>query len=243
MKTRQRIRYGILILSFILFPITVFYFSPFLSIAGPSQGIINGSLIVFAGLFVGSLFLGRFWCGWLCPAGAAQEACAVVQPKQFRPRWLRFLKYILYTAWVGMIVYMFILAGGIKSVDFFFMTDHGISITMPMSYIIYYGVLFITFILPLIFGKRASCYMICWMAPTMVIGQTIAKWIKLPRLRIKTNPETCIDCKKCDKACPKSLNVSGYAKIGEITDIECNKCMVCIDTCPTKTLSLKFGAK
>lgn len=243
MKKRQRLRYGLLILSFILFPITLNYMSPYLSIMGPSQGIINGSLIVFAGLFIGSLFFGRFWCGWICPAGAAQEGCAVVQPKQFRPKWLRFLKYVIYTAWLGLIVLMFISAGGIMGVDFYFMTEKVISVSEPMNYMIYYSVLFITFILPLIFGKRATCYMICWMAPTMIIGQTIAKWIKLPRLRIKTQAETCIDCKTCDKACPKSLDVSSYVPKGEITDIECNKCFACVDNCPTKSLNVGFSAK
>ncbi|MEX1378003.1 MAG: 4Fe-4S binding protein [Eubacteriales bacterium] len=243
MKKRQRIRYGILLLSFILFPVTLNYMSPYLSIAGPSQGIVNGSLIVFMGLFVGSLFFGRVWCGWVCPAGAAQEACSVVQPKQFRPKWLRFLKYFIYAGWLSLVILMFVSAGGIIGVDFFYMTEKVISVSEVQNYVIYYSVLFITFVLPLIFGKRATCYMICWMAPFMIAGQSIARWIKLPRLRIKTNPETCIDCKKCDKGCPKSLDVSGYAKKGEITDIECNKCLVCVDTCPTKTLSLKFGSK
>lgn len=242
MKKRQRLRYGLLILSFILFPVTLNYMSPYLSIMGPSQGIINGSLIVFAGLLIASLFLGRFWCGWICPAGAAQEGCTVVQPRQFKPKWLRFLKYAIYVIWLGLIVMMFISAGGILGVDFFFMTENVISVSEPMSYIIYYNVLLITFILPLIFGKRATCYMVCWMAPTMIIGQTISKWIKLPRLRIKTQNETCIDCKNCDKACPKSLHVSSYVQRGEITDIECNKCFACVATCPTTSLSVKFGA-
>jgi len=243
MKKRQRLRYGILLLFFLLFPITINYYSPYLSVMGPSEGIINGSLMVFAGLFLGSLFLGRFWCGWLCPAGAAQEACAVIQPKQFAPKWLRFLKYVIYIAWLGLIVMMFISAGGIAKSDFFYMTDNGISVSQPANYIIYYGVLFITFILPLIFGKRATCYMICWMAPFMVIGQSLSRLIRLPRLRIKTAADTCIDCKKCDKSCPKSLPVSNYVKKGEITDIECNKCFVCVDNCPTKSLKVNFSSK
>ena len=230
MKRRQRLRYGLLLLSFVLFPVTLNYMSPYLSIIGPSQGIVNGSLIVFMGLLFSSLFLGRFWCGWVCPAGAAQEACAVVQPKLFKHRWLRFLKYFIYAAWLSLIVIMFISAGGILGVNFLFMTDEIISVSQLQNYIIYYGVLTITFTLPLILGKRATCYMICWMAPFMIIGQSISKLIKLPRLRIKTTSETCIDCKKCNKGCPKSLPVSDYVKKGEIMNIECNKCFVCVDT-------------
>ncbi len=66
---------------------------------------------------------------------------------------------------------MFVSAGGIMGADFFFMTETGISVSQPTNYIIYYSVIFIAFTLPLIFGKRAHCYMICWMAPFMIIGQ------------------------------------------------------------------------
>lgn len=243
MKKRQRLRYGLLILAFILFPITINYFSPYLSIMGPSQGIVNGSLIVFAGLFVLSLFFGRFWCGWLCPAGAAQEACAVVQPKQFKKKWLLFTKYIVYAFWLTMVVLMFISAGGIMGVDFFFMTDKIISVSGPVNYIIYYGVLLLTFSFPLIFGKRALCYMVCWMAPFMIAGQTISKVLRLPRLRIMANSDRCIDCKKCEQVCSKSLPVNSYVKQGEITNIECNKCFACVDICPSSTLKPTFKAR
>ena len=41
LATRQRIRKGLLLLSFLLFPITLYYFSPVLILAGASQGVIN----------------------------------------------------------------------------------------------------------------------------------------------------------------------------------------------------------
>jgi hypothetical protein len=46
--TRQRIRKGLLLVSFLLFPITLYYFSPALILAGAAQGAINGSFLVFS---------------------------------------------------------------------------------------------------------------------------------------------------------------------------------------------------
>jgi len=62
--TRQRWRTALLLISFIAFPITMNYFSPYLIVASAFQGIVNGSLVVFVSLFVGSLLFGRLWCGW-----------------------------------------------------------------------------------------------------------------------------------------------------------------------------------
>ncbi|MHA2071805.1 MAG: 4Fe-4S binding protein, partial [Candidatus Thorarchaeota archaeon] len=66
---RQRLRKGLIFTSFLLFPIIMNYFSPYLIIEAALLGIMNGSFIVFTLLFISSLFLGRGFCGWLCPAG------------------------------------------------------------------------------------------------------------------------------------------------------------------------------
>jgi ferredoxin-type protein NapH len=43
-----------------------------------AEGLINASFIVFAAMLISSLFVGRLWCGWACPAGALQELAAPV---------------------------------------------------------------------------------------------------------------------------------------------------------------------
>jgi len=70
---RQRVRTALIIFSFILMPVTFAYISCPIIIEGASKGIATGGLIVFTLLFISSLFLGRLWCGWLCPAGGLQE--------------------------------------------------------------------------------------------------------------------------------------------------------------------------
>ena len=39
---RQRVRIGILLASFALFPVTIFYFSPYLIVWGAFQGVVAG---------------------------------------------------------------------------------------------------------------------------------------------------------------------------------------------------------
>jgi len=84
MTRRQKIRKAIILISFLLLPITINYCSPYLMIEGASQGIIAGSFITFALFFLVSLFLGRAFCAWVCPAGSVQEWCFAVNDKEAR---------------------------------------------------------------------------------------------------------------------------------------------------------------
>ena len=61
---RQRIRKGILLLSFLLFPIFMNYFSFYVIMDAAAIGLISGSFVIFILRFIGSLFCGRAWCGW-----------------------------------------------------------------------------------------------------------------------------------------------------------------------------------
>ena len=49
--------------------------------------------------------------------------------------------------------------------------------------------------------------------------------------RIRRNPETCIDCAKCAKACPSSLPVD---KLITIKSAECTGCLECVAVCPAQ---------
>ncbi len=73
---RQRTRKALLLVSFLLLPITLYYFSPALILNGAADGVVNASLIVFATMFVASLFVDRLWCGWACPVGGLQEVAS-----------------------------------------------------------------------------------------------------------------------------------------------------------------------
>lgn len=70
---RQNVRKLILIISMLLFPLTIWYMSPYLIIQGATEGIVTGSFIVFLLMLLGSIFFGRLFCGWICPMGACRN--------------------------------------------------------------------------------------------------------------------------------------------------------------------------
>ncbi|MBN2006729.1 MAG: 4Fe-4S binding protein [Anaerolineae bacterium] len=85
---RQRWRVAFLLLSLLVFPLTLFYLSPYIIVVGAAEGIVNGSMIVFGLMFVAVLFVGRLWCGWVCPGAALQECAIPIRDRFFGPKWL-----------------------------------------------------------------------------------------------------------------------------------------------------------
>lgn len=144
---RQRVRKTMLIVSFLLFPVTIWYFSPYLIIQAASEHIMNGSFIVFSAMFV-------------LPA--------------------------------------------------------------------------------LIHGRRATCHYICWMAPFMVIGSVVGRFLNFPQLHIEADKNMCIACGKCSKSCLMGLNVKEMVSEGKNANCtECIQCGACIDACPKKVLKYR----
>lgn len=241
MKKRQKVRNFFIILSFLLFPITQFYFSPYLIVWGASQGIITASFFTFAVLFFGALFIGRSFCGWIMPCGGMQEIFSLINDNKPKTGKLDYIKFVIWTPWIISIITLALWAGGYKKVEYFFHLEYGISVNNVYMYVPYYGVMLIFFLISLIFGRRANCHYICWMSPFMIIGRKISNYLYIPSLRLKSDKSKCINCKTCNKECPMSLDVNSMVDKGNMENTECILCGKCIDSCPKNVISFYFG--
>lgn len=235
---RQKLRKLLLIVSLLLFPVTLYYFSPVLIINGALNGIINGSFIVFMLMFLLAVPFGRLFCGYLCPAGGLQECTFAVNGKYPKQGWKNRVKYAIWAVWIVAVLVCYVLGNEITAVDFFFETTGGISVTNVQSYIIYYGIILLIFVPAVLFGKRIFCHYFCWMAPFMVLGTKLRRVLHLPGLHIKVkNRDSCIACGKCDRECPMGIKVSEFVAEGQVRSMECIQCGACVDGCPKKVLA------
>ena len=237
---RQRIRKGIVIGSFLLFPIIIFYFSPYIIVMGAFEGVIVGSFIMFSLQFLFSLFFGRSLCGYVCPVGGLQECLMLANAKKVNSKKVNLIKYCIWIPWLITIAVFFIRAGGFLDIDFFFFIEHGVSLTQIYTYVIYYGVVLLVVVLALTMGKRAFCHCVCWMAPFMVIGTKMSDLLKIPKLHLVAYQDNCIGCKKCSEKCPMSLDVKEMVKCNNMKNVECILCGECIDNCPKKVIVYSF---
>lgn len=238
---RQKIRRTVIFISFLLFPVIIWYLSPYLIIQAAFEHILNGSFWVFMGMLVLSMFAGRVWCGYFCPAGGLQECLCRSNGKPVKGGWRDKIKYVIWSLWIIGVIVTYILGKNDVTVDFFYMTDHGISVTEIHNYVIYYGVLLILVLPALIGGKRGACHYICWMAPFMVIGSSIGRFLHLPQLHIEADKDKCISCNRCSKACPMGLDVKSMVEKGTYSKCtECIQCGECVDECPKEALKYKI---
>jgi ferredoxin-type protein NapH len=239
-STRQRVRKALIIVSFLLFPVIMNYLSPYVIIYGASQRIVNGSLIMFGLMFLSALVVGRAWCGWLCPGGGVGEICFAVNDKPAHGGKANWIKWFIWAPWVGIIALVAVQAGGYRAGDFFLLTDHGISVTEPFNYIIYYLVIVLFVVPALIFGRRASCHYVCWMAPFMILGRKIRNLVGWPSLRLRAETAKCVNCQKCTANCPMSLDVNAMVQKGAMEHSECILCATCVDVCPKEVIHYTF---
>ena len=239
---RQRLRQTTLIIMLLSFPVIMNYLSPYIILDGASQGIINGSFIIFTLMFLSALFIGRLWCGWACPDGGLAEVCFVINNKPVNGKKIDWIKWLIWIPWVGIITYLAVSAGGYSKVNFFHLTENVVSLVHPMMYIIYYIVIGAFMALAVIGGRRAGCHAICWMAPFMILGRKVRNLFRLPALRLVVTPENCIDCKKCTRTCPMSLDVNSMVRAGQMEHSECILCGSCVDTCPQKVIRFSFSS-
>lgn len=242
MKTapaRRRIRAATTTLSLILFPAFFFYLSPVVPLMGGSLGIVTGSLVVFIVLFLTAAFLGRGFCAYACPAGVLQDSSCRAGSRSF-PRQLRWIKWVVWGSWLTALGYLFRRAGGVQGIEFAFATRGGLSVSDVSSLLAYLMVVTVFFLLALLAGRRAACHTICWMAPFMILGRSAGRALRLPSLRVRSTPESCVSCGRCDAACPMSLPVSRLLAVGEISSSDCILCGECVDTCGRKTFSFSW---
>jgi ferredoxin-type protein NapH len=234
---RQTGRKIFLTVSFILFQTFLLFhlfFSPVLVIFAASQGVINGSLVIFVLLFLTSLFFGRAFCGWVCPGSGLNELCALVTTKRASGGNFRKTKYAISGVWLSIIALLALSVGGFHSIDLFYGT--GIS-TLTQEIIMFFGVIAMIVPAALVIGTRANCKYICWLAPIMIAGTAIRNRVGWPALHLEANADLCVQCGTCNDACSMNLDVMNLVLINDLYQKECILCGSCIDACPYGVIS------
>ncbi len=245
-RARQRWRRALLIVSFVVFPLTMNYLSPYLVLAASYEGIVNASLIAFATMLVGSLVLGRLWCGWACPMAGPQEFARPVNGR--RPgRWASRAKWIIWVPWMVLIAIGALSAGGYRAVDLLYGTEHGISVAgspdrpIVYAYVVYFLVIALFLGLAMALGRRGGCHAVCWMAPFMIVGRRLSNIANTPAVRLRADTSRCVACGTCTASCPMGLPVQSMVAQGSMEHSECVLCCTCADACPQRTIALTFG--
>jgi polyferredoxin len=185
--------------------------------------------------FLSMAFLFRkAFCSWLCPVGTISEYLWRGGRKLFRrnfrlPSWLdiplRGLKYLLLGFFLWAVAGM-----SAEAISSFMHTPYGLIAAVKMLNFfrfLGFGGLIVIGLLAIasLFVHNFWCRYLC------PYGALLGLVSLASPLRIRRNPEACIDCAKCARACPSSLPVD---RLINVRSAECTGCMACVAACPAE---------
>ena len=215
-------------------------FLGFITYGTLAQQIRLSSTVMMGIIFLLSIILGPVFCSYVCPLGSIQEWFGKLGKKIFKnkynkliPKKLdRVLGYLRYVILVWVVIQTFrSMALIFKPYDPFSALFHIWTDELAIGGL---TILIITIMLSFIV-ERPWCKYAC------PYGGLLGLFNKVSIFKIRRNPSLCIDCNKCDNACPMNITVSDKEVI---TDTRCIRCLECTSTmiCPVdKTLELKIG--
>lgn len=242
------------IIFFLLLP--GLYASTFLGIKTLYFGIINGNLDISANIpslleiiaiFPITIFLGRFFCGWMCAFGALGDWLYYLSKKIFKIRFRmpqkadRFLKSIKY-------IYLVVLVAVIWRMDWSFLsganpwdafgyifTIKGLpDIPGAFNYFMFGTILLIIIMVASMFVERFFCRYLC------PLGALFSLSSRFRILKIKKVRKKCGACRICTNNCPMGIPMYEYDKI---SSGECIQCLRCTAVCPAKNTGLSIAGE
>lgn len=202
---------------------------------------IHPSAMVLFVVFVGaSLLLKKTFCSWLCPVGTMSEYLWKLGRRVFGrnlnvPKWLdlplRSLKYLL----LGFFLFI-VLTMSTDSLIGFLMSPFGIVADVKMlNFFRYLGTVGLAVIMIMV--ALSVVIQNFWCRYLCPYGALMGIISSLSPVKIRRDAEACIDCGKCNRACPSHLPVD---KLVQIRSMECTGCMECVAVCPAES-ALQFS--
>lgn len=205
------------------------------------QKIHPSALVLFAVVALLAVLFGPVFCGWICPLGSIQEWIGKLGRQLFKKKYNHFVpgkldQVLRYMRYLVLIMVLYLTATSLKlaflEVDPFHALFNFWSGEVAVGAFLVLG---LTLALSL-FVERPWCKYACPYGAILGVSNLFRVF------SIKRNPDTCIRCKACDRACPMNITVS---QGGTVRDHQCISCMECTSerSCPVPaTVELQVGA-
>jgi ferredoxin len=220
---------------------------PFTAIASflTSWTLYKG-LVLSLVIIIGTLFLGRFFCSWICPMGIINQIAGSIFTKLRAVdtvtlnsyRTLYRLKYYILALFLVLAVFGALQTGLLDPISFitrsfvialFPAVNYGrdwIYLKQPLfNGGTFIGLLFIAVIFANRFLPRFWCRAVC------PLGALLGLLSFKPLLGIRRDVELCTDCKKCLGHCHGGCDPHAALRV-----TECHLCMNCIEDCPENAI-------
>ncbi|NPB09749.1 MAG: 4Fe-4S binding protein [Thermodesulfobacteria bacterium] len=182
-----------------------------------------------------ALFLGRVFCGWICPIHFLSELedrlLRLLRIKR-RDLW-RLPRMVFWFALIGELLLSMIIGAPL----FVFLSPPGLVGREIMMAVFFHtlaleGVIVVLVLTLNLFTRRFFCRYLC------PLGALLAFLGSKRRLLVVKREEECLKCGLCDRACPLGLSPSQ----GEGASLYCWNCGECVDACRLNALAFRWRA-
>ena len=201
---------------------------------GKIPPIHPSAMVLLCVFLLASVLVKKAFCSWLCPVGTVSEFLWKLGRKVFKrnllvPKGLdvplRGVKYLL----LGFFVYIVFTMPAMDLGDFL-ASPFGIVADVKMLNFFRYmdtvGLMVVLVLVALsVVVENFWCRFLCPYGALMGIVSALSP------VKIRRDAEACIDCGKCNKACPSQLPVD---RLVQIRSVECTGCMECVAACPAE---------
>jgi polyferredoxin len=204
----------------------------FFLVTGEIPAVHPAAMFLLVSFLIISLIFRKAFCSWLCPIGTVSEVLWRLGRRLLKgnwelPRWadlpLRSLKYIL----LGLFLFA---VGSMSAVALssFLRSPYGLIADVKMLHFFRFlsGTALITLLSLVVlslFIKNFWCRYLCPYGALMGFASLLSP------SRIRRDPDLCIDCAKCARACPAALPVD---RLASVRSAECTGCLECVAICP-----------
>lgn len=183
--------------------------------------LAKGKMMLWLALFVFTLLLslafGRIYCGYVCPMNTLMIPTELLSDKlkikkSSAPNWLK----SGYFGWIFLIL----------SAGAMIFAKKMLQVNLPiLPFWLVLSVFVALFYKPAVFHN-----LIC---PFGVLQKTFGRFARLSK---KVDPDACIGCRLCEKACPADSIVVGQDKKALINTALCHQCEECQAVCPKSAI-------
>ena len=203
-----------------------------LLLTGRYDEIHPAGLTIFLAALAIAFFLRKGFCGWICPIGflshlveaAGRRLKILVRVHPFIDYPLLSLKYLL----LGFFGYLIIIKMDLRAIEGFLRTPYNMIVDAKMLYFfleptnLTIGIL--AFLVAISFVVRNF-----WCRYLCPYGALLGLLSIFGPSHVRRDNQSCINCKKCEKACPGAIAITGK---NAVRTAECIGCFECVASCP-----------
>ncbi len=223
------------------YPVTLFLDSSALNAVGTLLSAHNVAYTMGIGLFILALtpFLGRFFCGWICPLGTLFHfASWLLRPRRVADRIRQNIhrpaqvyKYLLLTVLLIAAAFGFMQIGLFDPIALLTRTCQAlVSPGMRLGWMLI--AIFTVLLLLNAWKPRFWCRYICPLGALLGVASRC-----IPGGVVR-DPKKCTDCGLCNRDCAGACGPNTQTRMAE-----CLLCWNCIEDCPKKALGWRWMPK